>query len=273
VEEVYAGSASFSCIARIENYLLSSHSQTLHLKIGQKAAHKTGVVKFLLLTSVSCAGDGRTVFDLQRDQEDRRQKRKHELQQQGRPQSALNSTELNDTGTEAVGLFDDISKWQKAHSYECFQEKNSMESGSLFQLIEKDVFSGGQKAVTQGFLRAMLLAEDVLVNGNNRPWDKVQITPEGLQAAVLNCCRACYSSCSELDDIRRQVYDSAWVRSYCLNRHDKPSQLLWNASEMFLKIAASHYSKLCNMYCFALRACSACYVCVMQSSGGTQGAR
>jgi hypothetical protein len=218
------------------------------------------------LTTQMCAGDGRTVFDLKQEQESRRKNRKHKLKlkQPSWYISDDKDEKANDTRTELVGLFDDISKWHKAHSNEWFRAKNSMESGQLFQLIEQEVFGGRLEDVKRGFLRAMLLAEAVLVNGQSRSWDKMQIAPEDLKAALLSCSRAIYSSSSELDDIRRQMYDSAWVRFGASIYTPEPANYSVMLSLGLVNSKQAILQKRLE-FCFELWFCLEC-VCPVKSS-------
>lgn len=154
-------------------------------------------------------GDGKRLADIQREQEARIQQRKLADSQNGSPQ-ALNKNE--DRSEAAVELFYDISRWLQVHtSYTWFQGQVSIESGKLLQHIQKDIFPGKLDPVDHGFLQAMLLAEDVLANGHSRPWDAVRICIKGLGMAILDCSRSSYSSTTELDEIRRQLQECAWV--------------------------------------------------------------
>jgi hypothetical protein len=113
----------------------------------------------------------------------------------------------------AVGIFEDISKWTQIHSIDAwFHEAGSIDCGKLLRCIEECVFYAGLDSAARGFVQAMLLAEHVLVHGHSKPWDQVMMSKKDVRVGILDCSNASYSSKTHLDEIRRQLYDCAWVR-------------------------------------------------------------
>ena len=166
-----------------------------------------------------CTGDGKRLCDLQRENQAREQCSQPESGGKVKAKAALYTSISSNL---AVRVFDDITRWLQVHSKDgWFDGQSSIEMGKLLDHIERDVFfHDSSDHARMGFLKAMLLAEQVLVHGRRGSYDRILISQTGMDGAILDCSRASYSSSSELEDLRLQLYNSAWVRIHPIANTD-----------------------------------------------------